>query len=501
MKNPSFRFKIAFLSTIIAGAVLVLFGLLALWVVKHQKTVTLDTRIRSLGGRQPGWLTQQRDFKRFEESLSFVFGDGGDADSLIFQVRAADGTRLHQSNSWPKDLPESAFERPLADSPIVNNASPVMDDEKPTSGRGWGGGYGRGMGPGGGGNALRFTKTPEFMTLTTSAGSWRVGRLGNDDFTLIIGLDARPTEAEIRQLQLAFLLALPVALALVGLGGWIVAGRALRPLRMISETAANMTSTGMDRRIPVSDEDPEIRRLIDTLNHMMDRLEQSFRQATRFSADASHELKTPIAIMRGELENAIHEAAPGSPIQKLLSSLLDETHRLTGITRSLLLLSRADAGQLVPAFEEVSLSELLPELLEDTEVLAAEAELELKAQIATDIRVMADSLLLRSAFLNVLINAVKYNKPGGFIRVELKADGRKARITVANSGPGIPTGEQALIFDRFQRADQSRERRIDGIGLGLSLTRELLHAHHGSVELEESRPGLTRFVINLPLKV
>ena len=234
MKNPSFRFKIAFLSTIIAGAVLVLFGLLALWVVKHQKTVTLDTRIRSLGGRQPGWLTQQRDFKRFEESLSFVFGDGGDADSLIFQVRAADGTRLHQSNSWPKDLPESAFERPLADSPIVNNASPVMDDEKPTSGRGWGGGYGRGMGPGGGGNALRFTKTPEFMTLTTSAGSWRVGRLGNDDFTLIIGLDARPTEAEIRQLQLAFLLALPVALALVGLGGWIVAGRALRPLRMIS---------------------------------------------------------------------------------------------------------------------------------------------------------------------------------------------------------------------------------------------------------------------------
>ncbi len=499
MKKPSFRFKIAFLSATIAGAVVVLFGLLALWVVKHQKTETLDTRIRSLGGRQPGWLAQQRDFKRFEESLSFVFGDGANDRPFIFQVRAADGTRLHQSNGWPKDLPEPTFERPLADAPADPQDSPSADNEKPRSGRGWGG-QGRGMGPGGGGgNALRFTKIPEFMTLTTYDGSWRIGRLGGDDFTLIIGLDATPTEAEIRQLQLAFLLALPVALALVGSGGWIVAGRALQPLRMISETAADVTSAGMDRRIPVSDEDPEIRRLIDTLNHMMDRLEQSFRQATRFSADASHELKTPIAIMRGELENALHESAPGSREQKLLNSLLDETQRLAGITRSLLLLSRADAGQLIPAFEQVHLSQLLPELLEDTEVLAAEADLELQTQTAPGIRVMADPLLLRSALLNVLINAVKYNEPGGFIRVNLEADANQARISIANSGPGIPTDEQALIFDRFQRADHSRERRIDGIGLGLSLTREILHAHRGSVELEESRPGLTRFVIHLPL--
>lgn len=498
MKKPSFRFKIAFLSATIAGVVLVFFGVLALWVVKHQKTETLDTRIRSLGGRQPGWLTQQRDFKRFEESLSFVFGDGGDADTLIFQVRATDGKRLHQSSSWPQDLPEHKFEQPLADAPVENEDSPTVDDEKPSSGRGWGG-YGRGMGAGGGGKALRFTKIPEFMTLKTSAGSWRIGRLGNDDFTLIIGLDAMPTETEIHQLQLAFLLALPVALALVGLGGWMVAGRALRPLRMISETAAHVTSAGMDRRIPVSDEDPEIHRLIDTLNHMMDRLEKSFRQATRFSADASHELKTPIAIMRGELENALHEAAPGSPEQNLLSSLLDETQRLTGITRSLLLLSRADSGQLLPAFEEINLSQLLPELLEDTEVLAAEAELDLQVQIAPDIRVMADPMLLRSALLNVLINAVKHNEPGGFIRMVLVADNCQAHITVANSGPGIPPGEQALIFDRFQRADHSRQRRIDGIGLGLSLTREILHAHHGSVKLEESHPGLTRFVIHLPI--
>lgn len=493
MKKSSFRFKIAFLSAAIAGVVLVLFSLLALWVIKNQKTETLDTRIRSMGGRQPGWLAQQRDFQRFEESLSFVFGDGGEGSPFILQVRAADGTRLHQSSGWPEDLPESAFERPLAD-------APATDHIESSPGRGWAG-RGRGLGPGGGGQPLRFTKIPEFMTLKTRDGSWRIGRLGGDDFTLIIGLDAAPTMAENRQLQLAFLLALPLALALVGIGGWIVAGRALRPLRMISETASEVTSAGLDRRIPLSDEDPEIRRLIETLNHMMDRLEQGFQQATRFSADASHELKTPIAIMRGELENALLEAAPGSREQNLLSSLLDETQRLAGITRSLLLLSRADAGQLVPALVEIDLSQILPELLEDTEVLAAAVEIELQAQISPGIRVMADPLLLRSALLNVLTNAVKYNEPGGFIRVDLETDGHQAIIRIANSGPGIPAEEQALIFDRFQRADRSRERRIDGIGLGLSLTREILHAHHGSVELEESRPGLTRFLIHLPVNI
>jgi signal transduction histidine kinase len=285
----------------------------------------------------------------------------------------------------------------------------------------------------------------------------------------------------------------------VGSGGWIVAGRALRPLRMIAETAADVTSAGLDRRIPLSDEDPEIRRLIETLNHMMDRLEQGFRQATRFSADASHELKTPIAIMRGELENALLEAAPGSREQKLLGSLLDESQRLAGITRSLLLLSRADAGQLVPAIEEIDLSKMLDELLEDTEVLAAAADLDLQAQIAPAIRVMADPVLLRSALLNVLTNAVKYNEAGGFIRIDLEADGHQSLLRIANSGPGIPADEHALVFDRFQRADRSRERRIDGIGLGLSLTREILLAHHGRVELMESRPGLTRFLIHLPL--
>jgi heavy metal sensor kinase len=498
MKMPSFRFKIALLSAAIAGLVLVLFGILALWVIKDQKTETLDTRIRSLGGRQPGWLSQRQDFQRFEQSLSCVFGEGGEGSPFILQVRAADGTRLHQSGGWPEDLPESALKRPLRDAPADDRNESTADDAESSPGRGWGG-RGRGMGPGGG-QAMRFTKIPEFMTLQTQDRSWRVGRLGGDDFTLIIGLDATPTLAEIRQLQIAFLLALPVALGLVGIGGWIVAGRALRPLRMISETAADVTSAGLDRRIPVSNEDPEIRRLIDTLNEMMDRLERSFRQATRFSADASHELKTPIAIMRGELENALHDAAPGSREQKLLGSLLDETQRLAGITRSLLLLSRADAGQLVPAIEEIDLSRMLPELLEDTEVLAASAEIELQAQITPGIRVMADPLLLRSALLNVLTNAVKYNEPGGFIHVDLQADGHEAQIRIANSGPGIPAEEQALIFDRFQRADRSRERRIDGIGLGLSLTREILHAHQGGVELGESRPGLTRFVIRLPVK-
>ena len=153
-----------------------------------------------------------------------------------------------------------------------------------------------------------------------------------------------------------FLVTLPAALLLVGGGGWLVAGRALRPLKTIAQTAERVTARGLDQRIPVSDEDPEISRLIQVLNGMMDRLEASFNQATRFSADASHELKTPLAIMQGELENAVQAAEPGSPAQQVFSNLLEETQRLKTITRGLLLLAQADAGRLKLALEDVDLS-------------------------------------------------------------------------------------------------------------------------------------------------
>jgi len=360
---------------------------------------------------------------------------------------------------------------------------------------------GRGFGPGGGGAQATFTKIPKFQTVTTASGEWRLGMLGTADTTLVIGLSYEGPRAELNRIRNAFLLALPVPLFLVGLGGWLVAGRALRPMKLIAETAEHVTASGLGQRIPASKEDPEIARVIQVLNRMMDRLEASFRQATRFSADASHELKTPLAIMQGELENALQAATTGSPEQQLFNHLLEEIQRLKTITRSLLLLAQADAGQLNLTREPMNLTAMLENIIEDAHILAAEAKLNFEVALHPQVTIQADRSLFHTALLNLLTNAVKYNEPGGRIRVQLATSGNEVVLEVGNSGPAIPPEEQPKIFDRFYRVYATRTHSVDGIGLGLSLAREIARAHGGELALKESRPGWTCFEMTLPGKI
>ena len=277
-----------------------------------------------------------------------------------------------------------------------------------------------------------------------------------------------------------------------------MAGHAVRPLRSIAQVAEHVTARGLDQRIPASEEDPEIDRLVRVLNGMIDRLETSFRQATRFSADASHELKTPLTVMQGELENALQSAPPGSSEQQIYANLLEEIQRLKSITVSLLLLARADAGQLSVALDRVNLSAALPEMIEDIETLAVDSRIKVELNTEPSLWVQADWSLLRQALLNLLHNALRYNQTDGWIEVVLTSRNGQVELTVANSGPGIPTADQPRLFERFFRGDTARSRRVEGAGLGLSLAREIARAHRGSLTLAESRPGRTSFVLSLP---
>lgn len=491
MKPSPLRLRIALLSTLLSGAVMVLFGTGAWWTVAKQKTEALDARIRALGTRQPGWMFQDRDYRRLEENLEFVITTPGDAAPYFLLVADGAGRVLHQSQDWPTGVVVDGLVVPMADAGDV--VDEIDDDDRP---RGWGRGQGRGRGPGGG-QPVRFTKEPEFYSIAAGGRSWRVGRLGNDDLTLVIGLSADATAAELRQLRNAGFIALPAALLLIGLGGWFVAGRALRPLQRIAETASLVNARGLDKRVPQIGGDPEITRLVAMLNDMMDRLEAGFHQATRFSADASHELKTPLAIMRGEIEQAIANATPGSPEQRTLNSLLEETHRLGGIIRSLLLLSRADAGQLVTIREPVDLTEMLGELLEDATASAETANIEVVSLLAPGIRVSGDSSLLRTAILNLLGNAVKHNQMGGRVAVNLTSADSAAYLEIANTAPAILPGERDDIFERFRRGRAARDASREGTGL--SLAREILIAHGGALVLDQDHgDDLVRFVAMLP---
>ncbi|MCW5555457.1 MAG: HAMP domain-containing protein [Verrucomicrobiae bacterium] len=483
------RLKIALLSAAVSGAVLAGFAWATLALVARQKLESVDTEIRSLGARHPGWIGSRGNYQRLDDALEFIFGSGHQ-DQIILLVKDVNGTVLHTSSGWPKELDPTTL-----DCRLETNPEPV------TVGGGLGrgpGGAGRGLGPGAGGGQVTFTKQPRFLSARTADTEWRLGMLGTDQTTLVIGLNYAGPRAEINRLRNNFLLALPVALFLVGFGGWLVAGRALRPLTVIADTAERVTARGLDQRIPESRESPEAARVIHVLNHMMDRLEASFRQATRFSADASHEIKTPLAIMQGELENALQAAVPGSPEQQLFSNLLEETQRLKVITRSLLLLAQADAGQLKLARQPVELSTELKAMIEDARVLAADSRLTLETQIEPQPPVPADPALLRTALFNLIGNAIKYNHPDGKVSLRLQAMPDSVEFTIGNTGPGIPPADQPKIFERFYRTQRMERPRGDGIGLGLSLAREIIRAHGGELTLKESRPGWTEFVVTLP---
>jgi len=233
-------------------------------------------------------------------------------------------------------------------------------------------------------------------------------------------------------------------------------------------------------------------------NDTLDRLERSFAQATRFSSDASHELKTPLTIMRGEIESTLR-AQPDTPrVDSLLDSLLDQTQRLSAIVENLLLLSRADAGALTLKRETIDFSAMCRELVEDAEILALQQNIKTKSEISPEIEVRGDELYLRRTLLNLLDNAIKYNVEGGTVSISATKSSSQVFFRITNTGPEIPTDQKSRVFERFYRADPSRSSEMGGSGLGLSICREIVLAHGGQIWLEQPQPGWTAFVFTLP---
>ena len=296
----------------------------------------------------------------------------------------------------------------------------------------------------------------------------------------------------------AYLTALPAAALFAAFGVWWITRKSLKPLQDVADAAEQIHAKSLDQRLPQPPAQDEIGRLVQVLNTTFDRLERSFAQATRFSSDASHELNTPLTIMRGEIESALKTQVNSPVIESLLSGLLDQTQRLSTIAEKLLLLSRADAGALILNKGNVELSAMCQDLVEDAQVLGMRCKITANAEISHGIFVQADQTYVRQALLNLLDNAIKYNVESGAISVSLKKSGSLALFRIANTGPEIPKDREARIFERFYRADPSRTFEVVGSGLGLSICREIALAHGGNIWLERREPGWTAFVLALP---
>jgi heavy metal sensor kinase len=295
----------------------------------------------------------------------------------------------------------------------------------------------------------------------------------------------------------AYAAALLVAVLVAALGVWWITRKALQPLLEVAAAAEQIDAKALSQRLPESRTQDEVGRLVRILNRSFDRLERSFEQATRFSSDASHELKTPLTIMRGEIESALKEEVDSPRIRSLLDSLLAEIQRLCDIVENCCYCSRADAGTLTLTKEILDFSAISYELVEDAEILAKPKRITTEFEISPYVEVLADEPYLRRVLLNLLDNAIKYNVEGGSLSISLTKSGRLAVFRVANLGPGIPKEHQARIFERFYRADPSRSSKTTGSGLGLSICREIVAAHGGQMWLDQQELGWTAFIVTL----
>lgn len=305
-------------------------------------------------------------------------------------------------------------------------------------------------------------------------------------------------------------ISVPVALALSGLGGYLIARRTLQPVVAIATQAERIGARSLDERLDVVNPHDELGRLATVLNGLLERLETSFSQQQQFMADASHDLRTPVAVLRSAADVALSRA-DRSPemLRAALETVSGEGRRLTRLVDDLFLLARADAGQQPLATEQVYLEEVAEQSVCAARVLAQSRGVGVDYESAAESPFIGDPVLLSRVLMNLLDNAVKYSPDGARIRVTLErelsgnAAALRYRIAVIDAGDGIPVVMHDRIFDRFVRADTTRARTgtdgSSGAGLGLAIARWIAREHGGDVTLASSGPTGSRFELTLPI--
>ncbi|HEX4629385.1 MAG TPA: ATP-binding protein [Chthoniobacterales bacterium] len=291
--------------------------------------------------------------------------------------------------------------------------------------------------------------------------------------------------------------AIPTVLVVIAVGGRWVAKQALAPVEAITHAASRVSVHNLDQRLPVPQTADEIAELVTVLNATIDRLQRSFEQSIRFSAEASHHLKTPISVLRAGIEEILTDPETPAKQQTRADALLHQIHQLTSVAENLLLLARADAGRLELHREAFDLSEVLRGMCEDASVMAEAEGLEVEAKLPPELPVVGDRSAISLMVQNLLENAIKYNQPDGCICIYARAIDGETEVIVKNNGEPIPPDRAPHIFERFYRA--RKDARIPGQGLGLAVASELATAHGGGLDLIRSDREWTEFRLLLPI--
>jgi heavy metal sensor kinase len=316
---------------------------------------------------------------------------------------------------------------------------------------------------------------------------------------IMVGAQTTAADQSIRLLVLVMLFSGPLVVIAAAAGGWVVARRALRPVATMTSAAAEIGIDRLHDRVPVPGGRDEIASLALTLNRMLTRLEDGVDAKRRLIADASHELQTPLAVMRTELDVSLASSTLSAGAVEVLESAREETDRMTRIVRNLLTLARADEGTLQLLRAPVDLADVAEQAVVSLEVLAREQGVALSVSGAPAV-VDGDAEYLRIVLVNLIENAIKYSGEGARVSVSTAAGEGRACVSVSDTGPGIPAAAQALVFDRFYRLDTSRSKENGGSGLGLAISQEIVEAHNGRIELNSEPGSGSHFTVSLPQK-
>jgi len=351
------------------------------------------------------------------------------------------------------------------------------------------------------------TPTAGYTTLLESNERWRVYNqmvsVGHTDGWLQIVQELEPVEETLESLLRQMLFGVPVAIVLAGMGGFFLASRALRPIERIRRTAQAINASDLHQRIGYTGPADEVGRLAATFDNMLARLQNAFERERRFTGDAAHELRTPLAALKGRIGVTLSQPRQQSTYVETLQELEGQVDRLVRLSNDLLFIARLEQGQHHEPAERIDLSDFLGAILDQVRPLAEAKSISLVESIPADITIEGRIDLLIRLFLNLLDNAVKYTPANGRVAIEAQKQAQRVQIAISDTGPGIAAAHLPHLFERFYRVEGDRARRWGsngqgGAGLGLAIAHEIVRAHGGKLSVESEMGEGTSFVVQLP---
>jgi heavy metal sensor kinase len=442
---------------------LVIFGFLY-FQLKHQLLKEVDRTLYDEANELSGLLTQDlkgmdvlRDFENAVTARTY--------SPIYFRILNKDGSLFYVS----KNFDEIGYNQTEAMMSAVTQGKQSLEEIKP---------------PG---------RERSFRIL-----SIRIPGKGTPDYVAQVGTHTRFVRKSMSQFKSNLLTAFPIILVLGSLGGWFLARTSLSPIGYIARKTGSITSSNLSERLNLRETGDEMDHLIGTINGMIERLEGSFRRMAEFTADTSHELKTPLSAMRGEAELLLSKIRTPEEYEEGLAHMVDRFDHLNLLLNDLTLLSQTDSSQVRLETIPLRLDLLVQDIGNLFQVLAEQKGILFEVGPLQEAVVLGDTTRLQQLFTTLIDNAIKYTSKGSIHLTVEKTDGT-AIVNVGDTGVGIPKQEQEKIFQRFYRVDKSRSRETGGSGLGLSIAEWIVRAHKGKIEVVSEPDKGSTFMVHLPL--